>query len=233
MFYVGSHTTVKDLIFEGMSGFVPSTLNDQDVDTSTIKGVYFRLDPNSPITKSPYIQNCTAIGGAAVGIMIDGAVHAHFDTPATPSYKSMVFDAYTQILDGGVGFYVTRGASSEVVSCFTYYAHISYSTTRGGKIRAVSGNSSYGKYGVISRGFDDTEATINGQVKGLRLELDPQQAKNGTFTSGERISGGTSGAVGELISDQTASNYIYSSQLKEHLFKTKLLLVHHQLHSLP
>ena len=115
MFYVGSHTTVKDLIFEGMSGFVASGSNDQDMDTATIKGVYFRLDPNSPITKSPYIQNCTAIGGAAVGIMIDGAVHAHFDNSSTPSYKSMVFDAYTQILDGGVGFYVTRGASSEVV----------------------------------------------------------------------------------------------------------------------
>ena len=121
----------------------------------------------------------------------------------------MVFDAYTQILDGGVGFYVTRGASSEIVSCFTYYAHISYSTTRGGKIRAVSGNSSYGKYGVISRGFDDTENTINGEVKGLRLELDPQQAKNGSFQAGERITGGTSNAVGELISDQSASNYLY------------------------
>ena len=209
MFYVGSHTTVKDLIFEGMDGFAPSVGNDQDMDTSTIKGVYFRLDPNSPITKSPYIQNCTAIGGAAVGIMIDGAVHAHFDNSSTPSYKSMVFDAYTQILDGGVGFYVTRGASSEVVSCFTYYAHISYSTTRGGKIRAVSGNSSYGKYGVISRGFDDTEATVNGNVKGLRLELDPQAAKNGTYQTGERIVGGTSGAIGELISDQSPSNYLY------------------------
>ena len=209
MFYVGSHTTVKDMIFEGMSGFVPSVSNDQDMDTATIKGVYFRLDPNSPIQKSPYIQNCTAIGGAAVGIMIDGAVHAHFDNSSTPSYKSMVFDAYTQILDGGVGFYVTRGASSEVVSCFTYYAHISYTSTRGGKIRAVSGNSSYGKYGCISRGFDATETTINGNVKGLRLELDPQAAKNGTFQIGERIQGGTSGAIGELISDQSPSNYLY------------------------
>ena len=209
MFYVGSHTTVKDLIFEGMDGFAPSGSNDQDMDTATIKGVYFRLDPNSPIQKSPYIQNCTAIGGAAVGIMIDGAVHAHFDNSSTPSYKSMVFDAYTQILDGGVGFYVTRGASSEVVSCFTYYAHISYTSTRGGKIRAVSGNSSYGKYGIISRGFDDTESTINGNVKGLRLEIDPQAAKNGTFQVGERIQGGTSGAIGELISDQSPSNYLY------------------------
>ena len=209
MFYVGSHTTVKDLIFEGMDGFVPSASNDQDMDTSTIKGVYFRLDPNSPITKSPYIQNCTAIGGPAIGIMIDGAVHAHFDDSNTPSNKSMVFDAFTQILDGGVGFYVTRGASSEIVSCFTYYAHISYSTTRGGKIRAVSGNSSYGKYGVISKGFDSTENTIDGNVKGLRLELDPQAAKSGTFTTGERITGGTSNAVGELISNQSESNYLY------------------------
>ena len=215
MFYVGSHTTVKDLIFEGMGGYLPSA-NDggKDVDTATIKGVYFRLDPNSPIQKSPYIQNCTSIGGAAVGIMIDGAVHAHFDNSSTPSYKSMVFDAFTQILDGGVGFYVTRGASSEIVSCFTYYAHISYASTRGGKIRAVSGNSSYGTYGVISRGFDDTETTINGEVKGLRLELDPTAAKNGTYTLGERIEGGTSGAIGELISDQSASNYLYFFPVK-------------------
>ena len=209
MFYVGSHTTVKDLIFEGMDGFAPSASNDQDLDTATIRGVYFRLDPNSPITKSPYIQNCTAIGQAAIGIMIDGAVHAHFDNSNTPSNKSMVFDAFTQILDGGVGFYVTKGASSEIVSCFTYYAHISYTTTNGGKIRAVSGNSSYGKYGVISKGFDSTENTIDGNVKGLRLELDPTAAKSGTFSTGERISGGTSNAVGELISDQSESNYLY------------------------
>jgi len=214
MFYVGSHTTIKDLIFEGMSGFVPSTLNDQDMDTATIRGVYFRLDPSSAIQKSPYIQNCTAIGGAAVGIMIDGAVHAHFDDSATPSYKSMVFDAYTQILDGGVGFYVTRGASSEIVSCFTYYAHISYTSTRGGKIRAVSGNSSYGKYGCISRGFDSTENTINGNVKGKRLKLDPLLPKNGTFAAGERIQGGTSGAIGELISDQSASTFLYYFPIK-------------------
>ena len=33
-------------------------------------------------------------------------------------------------------------------------------------------------------------------------------------TAGERITGGTSGAVGELISDQTASNYIYYFPVK-------------------
>jgi hypothetical protein len=209
MFYVGSHTQVKDMVFGGMSGFVPSASDDKDINTATIRGVYLRLDPNSPIEKSPYIQNCTAIGGAAVGVIVDGAVHKHFNNSSTPSNKSMVFDAYTQVLDGGVGFWIVNSGASEIVSCFTYYAHISYTSTKGGKIRGVSGNSSYGKYGCIASGFNDQESTINGGVKGLRLELDPQAAKNGVFQAYERITGGTSGAVGELISDQSASNYLY------------------------
>ena len=209
MFYVGSHTQVKDMVFGGMTGFVPSVSDDRDINTATIRGVYLRLDPNSPVQKSPYIQNCTAIGGAGVGVIVDGAVHAHYDNSSTPSYKSMVFDAYTQVLDGGVGFWIVNSGSSEIVSCFTYYAHISYTSTKGGKIRAVSGNSSYGKYGCIASGFNSEETTINGAVKGLRLELDPQAAKNGAFQAYERIQGATSGAVGELISDQSASNYLY------------------------
>ena len=112
----------------------------------------------------------------------------------------MVFDSYTQILDGGIGFYVTRGAATEIVSSFTYYCHISYTSTRGGRIRAVCGNSSYGKYGCVSRGFDANEVTVDGKVKGGRLELNAAAAKDGGFTPGERIIGGTSGAVGELIS---------------------------------
>ena len=77
----------------------------------------------------------------------------------------MVFDSFTQILDGGVGFYVTRGTASEIVSCFTYYAHISYISTRGGKIRAVSGNSSYGKYGVYLEDLMLLKLPSNGKLR--------------------------------------------------------------------
>jgi len=214
MFYVGTHTQVKDVVMSDMTGFVPSTSDDKDINTATIRGVYFRLDPSSPIQKSPYIQNCTAIGGAGVGVIVDGAVHAHFDNSNTPSYKSMVFDAFTMVLDNGVGFWVVNSGSSEIVSCFTYYAHISYTSTKGGKIRAVSGNSSYGKYGCIASGFNASETTINGFVKGLRLQFDPQGQKNGIFTNRERIQGVSSGAVGELISDQSASQALYYFPVK-------------------
>jgi hypothetical protein len=209
MFFIGTHTILKDIVMEGMSGFIPYATNDKDVDHATLKGVYLRLNANSPITKSPYIQNCAAIGGAAVGVVLDGGVHERYDNTATRSNKSMVFDSYTQILDDGVGFYITRAAASEIVSCFTYYNHISYTSTRGGRIRGVSGNSSYGKYGAIARGFDANEVTVDGKVKGGRLEINPAGAKDGGYTPGERIIGGTSGAVGELISDQSPSGYLY------------------------
>ena len=214
MFFLSSHNTVKDMVFEGMSGFVPYGPDDKNTDHGTLKGVYFRLNPNSPITKSPYVQNCAAIGGAAVGVVLDGGTHEKYDNDTVKSNKSMVFDSYTQILDGGIGFYVTRGAATEIVSSFTYYCHISYTSTRGGRIRAVSGNSSYGKYGCVSRGFDANEVTVDGKVKGGRLELNPAAAKDGGFTPGERIIGGTSGAVGELISDQSPSNYLYYFPVK-------------------
>ena len=216
MWYVASHTIIRDLVMEGMTGFVPDGTDDKDIDASTVKGVYIKLDPASPVQKSPYIQNCSAIGGAAVGAFIDGNAHKHYDGSPTPSFKSACFDAYTQVLEGGVGFYCKGTAALEVVSSFTYYAHISYVSTHGGRIRAVSGNSSYGKYGCLSRGFDVNEVTKDGKIEGLRLTTNPAGAKSGTFnTNTERITGGSSGAIGELRSDQsTTANHMYYFPVK-------------------
>ena len=213
--YLGDHTIIKDLVMSDLTGFVPNGSNDKNIDGSTIKGVYFRLDPDSAITKSPYVQNVSALGGAGIGAFIDGNSHKHFDNSPTPSFKSACFDAFTQVLEGGVGVYCKGTAAVEAVSSFTYYAHISYAATGGARIRAVSGNSSYGKYGCISRGFDADETTKDGKIEGLRIEVNPAGAKSGTWTAGERFSGGTSNAVGELRSDQIeAANYIYYFPVK-------------------
>ena len=50
MFYLATHNIVKDLVCEGMTGFVPYGSDDKDITQATVKGVYFRLDPASPIT---------------------------------------------------------------------------------------------------------------------------------------------------------------------------------------
>ena len=216
MFYMATHTIIRDLVMGGMTGFAPDGGNDKDIDSATVKGVYIKLDPASPIQKSPYIQNCSAIGGAAVGVLLDGGAHKHFDGSPTPSFKSACFDAFTQVLEGGVGFYLKGTSAAEIVSSFTYYAHISYASTTGARIRAVSGNSSYGKYGCISRGFDAAETTKDGKNEGLMLTTNPQAAKSGSFnTNMERITGGTSGAIGELRSDQSeAANKMYYLPIK-------------------
>ena len=216
MFYMATHTIIRDLVMGGMTGFAPDGGNDKDIDSATVKGVYIKLDPASPIQKSPYVQNCSAIGGAAVGVLLDGDAHKHYDGSPTPSFKSACFDAFTQVLEGGVGFYLKGTSAAEIVSSFTYYAHISYASTSGARIRAVSGNSSYGKYGCISRGFDVNEVTKDGKNEGLMLVTNPAAAKSGSFnTNMERITGGTSGAIGELRSDQSeAANKMYYLPIK-------------------
>ena len=214
MVYLADHTIVKDMVFGGMTGFAAGS-PDKNIEAATVKGVYFRLDPASAVTKSPYVQNCSAIGGAGVGVIIDGGAHKHFDNSATPSFKSACFDAYTQVLEGGVGFWCRGSAAMEIVSSFTYYAHISYISTGGGRIRAVSGNSSYGKYGCLSRGFDADEATTDGTVAGLRIQINPAASKSGTFQANEEFTGGTSGAIGQLRSDQiSTADYIYYLPIK-------------------
>ena len=207
--YLADHTIVKDCVFNGLAGFAANGADDKNIEAAVIKGVYFELDPASAVTKSPYIQNCSALGGAALGVLCDGDSHVHFDNSPTPSFKSMCFDAFTQVLEGGAGFWCKGTAAMEIVSSFTYYHHMSYCSTGGGKIRAVSGNSSYGKYGCISRGFDPNEVTTDGTIAGLRLNINASGSSAGTFTDFERIQGNTSGAVGQLRSNQILeANYL-------------------------
>ena len=149
------------------------TASPSDINNATIKGVFVALNPSSPITKSPYVSQCSAFSSGGIGAIVDGHIHRQFlnDGP-TPSNKSIVFDSYTNIHDDGVGFWVTNNAAAEFVSCFTYYAHISYAATRGGRIRSLAGNSSWGNYGLVSSGFNTEEEFLTGNIEGLIVEYD-------------------------------------------------------------
>ena len=126
-----------------------------------------------------------------------------------------MFDSFTNIHDEGIGFWITDGAVAETVSCFTYYCHTSYAATRGGRLRSLVGNSSWGKYGVVSSGFSPLEIPREGQIEGLVLEFDPDTL-SGNFQQGERIRGGTSEAIGQLNSVQGAlQNNLYYSVITE------------------
>jgi len=216
MFYMSNKSMLKDLVMDGMDGFVASSSDPRDLNTATIGGVFLRLNPNSPTTKSPYISQCSAFSDTGVGAIVDGDVHAKWENTPTPSNKSMLFDSFTQIFNtGGVGFWLTNNGNSEIVSSFTYYAFASYVATRGGNIRSLAGNSSWGTYGIISSGFNQNEATLDGFIDGLELNYDlTTLSTSASFEGGERIIGGTSGAVGEVTSFQPSADKILFRPLK-------------------
>jgi hypothetical protein len=184
------------------------TALESDINNASIKGVYVELNPSSPITKSPYVSQCSSFSSSAVGAIVDGNVHRQF---GDASNRSIVFDSYTNIHDNGVGFWVTNNAAAEFVSCFTYYCHISYASTRGGRIRSLAGNSSWGKYGIVSSGFNASENFLTGQIEGLRLQFDVETLTGAGFFDNERVKGQTSGAVGYINSIQNNTSEIYYS----------------------
>jgi len=186
------------------------TASAEDLNNATIKGVFVQMNPETPITKSPYVSNCSAKSVGGVGAIVDGNVHRQFaDDGPTPSNKSIVMDSFTNIHDDGVAFWITNNAAAELVSSFTYYCHVSYCATRGGRIRSLAGNSSWGNYAIVSSGFNQQEKSRNGQIEGLIVEFDKDTKVVGgdgsdpfDFAVGERIRGNTSEAIGYINSIQ-------------------------------
>ena len=193
------------------------TAQQYDPNNAHVKGVFCALNPESRVIKSPYVSNCSAKSVKGIGAIVDGGVHRQFvDGTATPSNKSIVFDSFTNIHDEGMAFWITDGAVAETVSCFTYYNHISYAATRGGRLRSLVGNSSWGKYGVVSSGFSPLEKAREGEIEGLVLQYDPDSMSGSGFNVTERIRGNTSGAWGYINSIQgTTQEKIYYSLISE------------------
>ena len=162
MFFVNSGTMIEGVLLQGLQGFVDNT--PSDITASTVKGCYFRIEPGANLIKSPYIKESSAFSIGGVGAIVDGSV------VAAGTAGSMVFHTFTQVHNGGVGFWIKDNGLSEIVSCFTYYNTYGYAATGGGKIRALNGNNSYGEYGAVSQGFDTSEFPLSGYVYGDTVE---------------------------------------------------------------
>jgi hypothetical protein len=157
MFYVRDATGIRNCTLKGLE----STLSPPaafDLYQKPVGGAYVSLDPGwGPAdnrtwitTRSPYIQGVTTIGTGCVGQKIDGALH-------NGGNRSIVSNDFTQVLSDGIGAWVLNNGRAELVSVFTYYAHIGYLAEDGGIIRSANGNCSYGTYGAIADGIDATE----------------------------------------------------------------------------
>ena len=224
MFYVSDATTIQAVTMKGLKGFAYDVNDPFNTDKmqhkvgvgTTACGVYVRLNPNESIlTRSPYIKDCTSFSdvakdgsghGGAIGILIEGGQH-HLNQEGA-GYKSMVFDAFTNIHSDGVGFMLEDDAVAEVVSCFTYYCAYGYYSDDGSEIRSLSGNNSYGTYGAVATGFSTHEVARPGKLYG-----DKMTTVVGTYVGnlgvGATMRGTISGARATLTNDQSSADAIY------------------------
>lgn len=96
------------------------------------------------ITTSPYVQNCSSITTTGVGARIDGAL--------ADGLRSMVFDAYTQINQGGTGIHILNQGYSQLVSIFTICCENGILVETGGTCSVTNSNSSFGTYALVADG---------------------------------------------------------------------------------
>ena len=170
MYYLRDATGLRDQTLEGLTG---DLLAENEFGTSRVSaGAYASLDPGwGPedyrtwiITRSPYVQGLTTLGTAAIGQKIDGSLH-------NGGNDSIVSNDFTQVISDGIGAWITNNGRAELVSVFSYYAHIAYLAENGGRIRATNGNNSYGDFGSVAEGFDATE-TPDTAIADNRLQFE-------------------------------------------------------------
>jgi len=164
MFWVRNATGIRNMTLKGLLGGLGSA-NIYGTQRPT-SGSYTSLDPGTGpndesvwiTSKSPYTQNVTLFGQGCTGMKIDGTLH-------NGGNRSIVANDYTTLISDGIGVWCTgSNALTELVSVFAYYSHCGYLAEGGGRIRATNGNTSYGTYGCVAEGFDNSESPIIGAV---------------------------------------------------------------------
>jgi len=172
MYYLRNGTGLRNQTLADLSG---DLLAPNAYGTSRVSaGAYASLDPgwgpadsSTWITsRSPYVQNVTTFGNAAIGQKVDGSLH-------NGGNKSITSNDFTQVISDGIGAWITNNARAELVSVFSYYSHIGYLAENGGRIRGTNGNNSYGDFGSVAEGFDSTETPNTAVVdnKQFRAEV--------------------------------------------------------------
>jgi len=163
MYYLRNGTGLRLQTLDGLRGDLgPANAYGTSRPTA---GAYASLDPGwGPddqrvwiTARSPYVQNVSTFGFAAIGQKIDGALH-------NGGNDSIVSNDFTQVISDGIGAWITNNGRAELVSVFTYYSHIGYLAENGGRIRGTNGNNSYGTFGSVAEGVDPDETPVTAIV---------------------------------------------------------------------
>ncbi len=186
MFLMRDGTGLRNMTVMGLEGTL-GPINIYGTSRPTA-GAFVSLDPGYGPgdtsawvgTKSPYVQNVTTFGTGCIGFKIDGDIHAGGN-------QTMVANDFTQVISDGIGVWANGTGRTECVSVFTYYNHIGYLATNGGKIRGTNGNCSYGDLGAVSEGFNTAESPITAAITNRYYDADVYQTLVGSNTGLQKL----------------------------------------------
>ena len=95
----------------------------------------------------PFDKQVNDTGGGG-GLYVDGNAY----DPASLVF-SFVADAFTQISQGGIGFWIDNFGYTQIVSCFSVFCSVGFKTTRGGYLSISNSVSDFGLVGIDADGF--------------------------------------------------------------------------------
>jgi len=95
----------------------------------------------------PFDKQINDTGGGG-GMYVDGDAY----DPASLVF-SFVADAFTQIAQGGIGFWIDNFGYTQIVSCFTVFCSTGFKTTNGGYLSISNSVSDFGLEGCVADGF--------------------------------------------------------------------------------
>lgn len=181
--------------------FQVNIITNYDPDAGTARLI---LDPSSNGGQG-FFQDITSNLDTGVDLR-DSALPVPI-TLQTAGNKSMLGNDFTQINDLGYGLVCVNGALSEMVSMFTYYAHTGYYSKNGSEIRSLTGNNSYGVFGLVAEGADPNEIPDSVELqndmvqpgKAFEAQLILNLESPLSVTAGDTITQDVSGASGTVV----------------------------------
>ena len=118
--------------------------------------------------------------GSMGGSLVDGAVISD-----RSPIQSFVYDAYTQVNQGGYGVHITNNGYAQLVSVFTIFCSVGVQCDNGGKASIVNSNANFGDLCLVAKGYGprDFSGTVFNPINRaypFNAELDPYYP-NGYF----------------------------------------------------
>lgn len=104
--------------------------------------------------------------GSMGGSLVDGAVISD-----RSPIQSFVYDAYTQVTQGGRGIRITNDGYAQLVSVFTIFCSVGVQTDNGGIASIVNSNANFGDVCLLAKGYGARKFT--GTVYNPRLKAYP------------------------------------------------------------